>query len=166
MKFINFRLILVILLLAIGYSSAQAQFSTSPKEDNLSKSMKEMLAKGEIERKQEDFEELVARTEQALKISEEIERSFSHKQQISSTDQKKLKELEKLIKKIRSELGADGDEDDEEIPSSKKTVVEKLKSASLNLLDEVKQTTKYTISATAIETSNSILRFVKFLRGK
>ncbi len=166
MNFTNFRSVLIILFLAIGCFSAQAQIPAHPQEDNLSKSMKEMLAKGEIERKQEDFEELVARTEQALKISQEIEKSFSHKQQISSTDQKKLKELEKLIKKIRSELGADGDDDDEQVPDSKKTVVEKLKDASLNLLDEVKQTTKYTISATAIETSNSILRFVKFLRGK
>lgn len=166
MTLINIRLILILLILAVGYSSADAQFPTHRQNDEISQSMKEVLAKGEIKRKKEDFEELVARTEQAVKISEEIERSFSHKQQISSVDKKKLKELEKLIKKIRDELGADGDEVDEEIPNSKKSVVEKLKDASLNLLDEVKQTTRYTISAAAIETSNSILSFVKFLRGK
>ena len=159
---INLKLIIFIIFLAIGYTSVNAQVT---EQDDLSPSMKEIIAKGKITQIKEDYQELVERTEKALKISEEIEQSFTKKHQINSTDQKKLKELEKLVKKIRSELGADGDDDDEELPNSKETIIGKLKDSSIELLEEVKKTTRYSISAAAIESSNSILRFVRFLRG-
>src|ERR671932_694752 len=60
-----------------------------PKED-LPKNIRETLAKQRIEREKKDYEELLERSEEAVKISDELEKSFSDSNQLSTEDQKKL----------------------------------------------------------------------------
>src|SRR5689334_9346056 len=105
----------LLLLLATLGISAFAQIDTTtqngreqPKED-LPKNIKETMAKQRIEREKKDYDELVKRSEEAVKLSQELEKSFANSNQLSGDDQKKLDRLEKLVKKIRGELGADDD---------------------------------------------------------
>ncbi|MCA1640193.1 MAG: hypothetical protein LC768_18035, partial [Acidobacteria bacterium] len=86
---------------------------TSSNKEDLPKSIKESLAKSRIESEKKDYEELLQRSKEALKITEELEKSFSQNNQLSVEDQKKLDRLEKLAKKIRKELGGDADEESE-----------------------------------------------------
>ncbi len=175
----TFRTILVILAVAsfcgIGHSQFNVDNRTSifdgPEKDERPKNIKEKLIQMQIEKDKRDHDEMVARGEEAVKLSTELETSYVEKGALTDKDIAKLDRVEKLVKKIRDELG--GDDDDEVVnseiiqPGSKGFIAEAIDSLKLrtsSLLDELKKTTRFTISAAAITTSNSLLRITKFLR--
>lgn len=155
------------------YSQSEAGGKALQKED-LPKNIKETLEKKRIEQEKKDHDELLKKAEEALRLSAELQESFKKNNGLSAEDQKKLDKLEKLLKKIRKELGGD-DDGEEALENDDKKVVEdknsrvvnalnKLSSASVNLLDELKKTSRFSISAVAIESSNIILKVIRFLR--
>ncbi len=172
MSRIFFQLFSIFLLVAAIFGTASAQSDASsrsgtpPKED-LPTGIQESLAKQRIEREKKDYAELLARGEEAVKLSDELEKSFAQNNQISSTDQKKLDRLEKLVKKIRNELGGDDDDKSVELDNKPLSVVNALKTLQNNtvkLVDELKKTTRYSVSVVAVESSNLLLKVVRFLR--
>lgn len=168
-KFLQSVLLATLFALASVCAYAQSDASTRngiPRDEDLPKSIKENLAKGRIEREKKDYEELVKRGEEALKLSEDLEKSFTENNKLSSEDIKKLEKLEKIVKKIRTDLGADGDEEisEENNPSTLENAVKVLKENTGKLMNELKKSTRYTISVVAIKSSNVLLKVVKFLR--
>lgn len=140
-----------------------------PRQEELPKNIKETMAKQRIEREKKEYAELLERSEEAVKLSEELEKSFAVSNQLSGEDQKKLERLEKLVKKIRNDLGGDDDGDDEENlknkkPSTMGTAFKVLKTNAAELFSEIKKSTRYSVSVVAIQTSNALLKLVKFIR--
>jgi len=175
----TFRTILIIFAVAsfcgVGYSQFNVDNRTSifdgPEKDERPKTIKEKLIQMQIDKDKKNHDEMVARGEEAVKLSTELETSYVEKGTLTDKDIAKLDRVEKLVKKIRDELG--GDDDDEPVnsetsqPGSKGFIAEaidSLKLRSSTLLVELKKTTRFTISAAAITTSNSLLRITKFLR--
>lgn len=149
--------------------SAQLDASnrTSRSREELPSGMKETMAKGRIEREKKDFAELLEHGDEALKISAELEKSFSQNNRLTTQDQKKLARLEKLYKKIRQELGGNSDDEGDELnnqSSSLSNALKTLHSNTVQLVDELKKTTRYTISVVAVESSNMLLKVVRILR--
>ncbi len=176
-----FRTILTIFTVAIfcgaGFSQGNgADNRTSvfdgPEKDERPKNIKEKLVEMQIEKDKKDHDEMVARGEEAVKISGELETSYAEKGSLTDKDIIKLERVEKLVKKIRSELGGDDDDaganSNSVIQSGGKgflaEAIDSLKSRSSALLDELKKTTRFTISAAAITTTNALLRITKILR--
>lgn len=136
---------------------------------DLGKNVRETLAKQRAEREKKDFKELLERGDQAVRISAELERSFESTKQVTSLERDRLQTLEKLVSKIRSELGGSDDEGatddgDEKPPADLADAFEYLKASASKLADQLKRSTRFTVSAAAIQTSNSFLRVIKFLR--
>src|SRR6476469_9818295 len=77
------------------------------------KNMREMQVKMQIDQAKKEYDEMLDRGQQALKLSEELEKSFSEKPTLTRSEIGKLDELEKVVKKIRGELGG-GEGDDSE----------------------------------------------------
>ena len=82
---------------------------------------------------------------------------------------KGLDRLEKLASKIRDDLGGDGDGDDrftadETPPADVRQGFIALKDSTEKLVKELKRTSRFTISAAAIQTSNAVIKFARFLR--
>lgn len=145
---------------------ASGQFDTSNRApEEPPKTVRENLAKLRIEQEKKDFEELVQRTEEALELSKQLGDS-TNQSQLSDADLKKLQRLEKLVKKIRNELGADDydEEADETFPQTVTSAIAKLRSAASSLFDEIKSSTRYSISVAAVESSNMIMRLLKFIK--
>jgi hypothetical protein len=166
MSFNLFRLFLAIFFISASTFAAHAQIDSSnqaPKEE-VPKGIQETLAKQRIEREKKDFADLLQRGQEALKITNELEESFVKNNNFSSEDQKKLDRLEKVVKKIRNELGSDGAEEVKEKPLSILNALKNLQSNTVKLVDELKKTTRYSISVVAVESSNALLNLVKFLR--
>jgi len=151
-------------------SSAEPGRRTT-REMDMPKGFHEMRAKQRLERERKEHEEMLARGEEALLLTKQLENSFAQSEQFTSQDRKNLESLEKLVSKIRKDLGGrDDDEEDAEAtapeakPSTLKEAFKYLQSSTVKLVDELKKTTQYSISAIAIQTSNSVLKIVRFLR--
>lgn len=131
--------------------------------------IKETLAKQRIKNEEKEYQELLQRGEEAAKLSEELNKSLENTQNLASEDIKKLERLEKLVKKIREELGAKDDGiDNEEMQNEKPPTLFKalnhIKEGTANLLSEIKKAGRHSISVIAIESSNSLLKLVRFIR--
>jgi len=168
--------VLVLLAFCVIFIAAsgdvRAQFPgdpTNPREkEELPKNIKETLAKARIAQEKKEYEELLKRTEEAVKLSGEIEKAFADSNRLTDADREKLGKLEKLVKKIRDDLGGDDDEEEadakEEAPQDLLGAFKSLQANTSKLFDEVKRSTRYSISAVAIQSSNVVLKVLKFIR--
>jgi membrane-associated HD superfamily phosphohydrolase len=155
--------ILIAILFAVTCSFAQR---TEPKEEP-SDGLKETMAKWRIKAEKKDFEELQKKGEETEKLVDELTESFTEKKKLTSEDTVKLEKLEKLVKKIRNEVGAQNDDEDtDDMPKDLVEAFATLHEKTTNLLKELKKATRHTVSAIAIETSNSLLKIVRFIRLK
>ena len=169
---ICFSSLLVMLFCMTALSQIDASTRNGkPQPEELPKNIKETLAKQRIAQEKKDYEELLDRSREAVKLSEELEKSFTSSNQISSEDQKKLDRLEKLVKKIRNDLGGDDDgeadikeKNKDDKPSTVGNAFKTLQSNAAQLFTEIKKSTRYSVSVIAIQTSNALLKLVKFIR--
>jgi hypothetical protein len=178
-KFLKYFFAFAFLILTAIGVSAQSDASTAngraPEKEDIPKNIKESLVKHRIEKEKKDHDEMIERGEEALKLSEELEKSVRETNRLTAQDQAKLSRIEKIVKKIRSELGGDDDGDalpvdnaeNKELiekPSALTTAVKQLQSTASKLLDELKKTTRFSVSVVAIQSSNSVLNVLKFIR--
>ena len=176
---VNFiRTIFICFLVIAGNICVSAQIDAasaggkpnSSKED-YPKSIKESLAKQRIATEKREFEELLARSEEVAKLSFELEKSFAQNNSLTIEDEKKLNRVEKLVKKIRSEIGAEGISDEElseleneEKPSNVSSALKALQNTTDRLIAELKKQTRHSVSVIAIQSSNVLLKVIKFIR--
>ena len=163
-----------IFALAAFAQEADARFpSQQPKNnDDQPVGIRETREKMRIEQEKKEYQETVDRGQQALKLSQDIEKSFQQQSTLTQADQEKLDELEKLVKKVRSELGGgnsgdrddDADASDDATPKTLADAAKALSTYTSKLVDELKKTSRFGISAVAIQSSNSALRIVRFLK--
>lgn len=167
-RLFQFIFSLLLIIFASQFVGAQMDASTpsgKPKQEDLPKTVQETLKKYEIERRKKDHEEMLANGEEAVRLSEELANSFEKTNQLSSKDVEKLARIEKLVKKIRNKLGGDDEEiKDENKPSTMESAIKALRKTTVGLFNELKKTTRYSISAVAIQSSNSLLDIVRLLR--
>ncbi|MFT3745348.1 MAG: hypothetical protein QM785_13775 [Pyrinomonadaceae bacterium] len=155
---------------ADGRGSIVPKTSDANDDDDKPKSFRETLVKLRIDKEKKDYDDMLGRGEEALKLSEELEKAYEQNGRLNANEITKLATVEKLVKKIRSELGGDDDDDDDDkaspppAPLDQKEAVRSFRSTTVKLFDELKKTTRFTVSAAAIQTSNAVLRLAKFLR--
>jgi hypothetical protein len=135
------------------------------------KSIEDTLAKLQIEKSKKEHEELLERGEEAARIIEKIETNYAKTSAFSSKDREDLDRLEKVVRKIRNDLGGDSDDKaanelEREIASDSTEggAFKYLKDATTKLVAELKRSTRYSISAVAIQASNGVITIARFLR--
>lgn len=180
MKTFSIYILFVLSVVAVGTLNGSAQGGGADGQpvfierncEDLSRHLRETCFKMRIEREKKAHDEMLERGEEVRTLSERLERSFAQNGRLSDADRAALESVEKNVKKIRSELG--GDDNDEKIDdllrsgenSSCADAMDTLRSTAADLADELKKTTRFTISATAIQTSNAVLTIARFLRIK
>lgn len=171
--FTRFAILIAIILVGVLACLAQDAGNDFPSRDgskkDVPKGVAEMLAKLRLERERKDYEEMLKRGDEALLLSQQLDTAFEQNKAISSKDRQKLDALEKAVIKIRSELGGDDDGENSdaekaENPSDLREAFKYLKTSTAKLVDALKKTTRFSISAAAIQSSNSVLKLVRFLR--
>ena len=164
--------------------SAQAQVDTPPsikirvtedKDDGDANTIQEMLVKQQITRRKKEYDDMLKQGEDALKLSEELQNTFDANDNLSNQEIQKLQELEKIVSKIREELGGNGDDDNDDLSTdsvenearkSTPAAFKFLRETTIKLVDELKRSTRFSISVAAIRASNSVIKFARFLRLK
>lgn len=174
------RYAVLVMFTAVFASAASAQSadnnifgSKGNNQGDQPKTVKEYLAKQRAEKARKDHEELLKRGDELLVLTGQLEAAYERHKDLTSGDRAKLDSVEKLAERIRKSLGGDGDgEDDiaggiakeEKLPATVGDAVVNLKEMVVKLVDELKRTSRFTISAVAIQSSNSVLKIIKFLR--
>lgn len=127
----------------------------------------ELIANQRMARQKKAHAEMLKRGEEALKITEDIQRSFEANGRFTDDDIDRLATLEKTVEKIRENLGGDFDDDKWEVvfqPSSFNEAFDYLRSTTIALVNELKKTSRFVISVGAIQATNDLIRVAKFLR--
>ncbi|MGB7069122.1 MAG: hypothetical protein WBD22_06475 [Pyrinomonadaceae bacterium] len=147
-------------------------FSGSPKEE-VPKTVEEMLYKRGVEHSKKEHAKMLERGEEALRISEQLVSAADRNGSLTAADLERLDGLEELVKKIRGKLGGDDGGSDEDIEvepidgsGDEISGLKKLQSATLKLVGELKNSTRFSISVLAIQSSNSVLQLARILRFK
>jgi hypothetical protein len=139
-------------------------------DDDRPKSLKETLEKMRIEKEKKDHNEMIERGEEVLRISEQLEKAFEANGKLTDKEIAKLAVVEKIVKKIRNELGGDDDDENSDPARSRNLsvlpaeAIKSLRDTTVALFDELKKSTRFTISAAAIQSSNAVLKLARFLR--
>jgi len=175
MVFLRLCIIVSLALFGAAVSFAQSAENDAssigkPDRSESPRGMKDQLAKMQIEREKKMYQEMLDRGAEAAKLSEEVEKSFESKRSLTGDDRQKIDNVEKLVKKIRGELGgsddadADNDSENDNNPTDVVSGVKYLRDATAKLLDELKKSSRFSISVVAIQSSNSVLKVARFLR--
>lgn len=134
-------------------------------EPELSESMIETRHRWKVREAEKEHQEMVERGENAARLGEELSKSFAQNSRLLANDATKLEELEKLLKKIRKSLGGDDDETTSEAkPATLADALAKLTENGAVLQEELKTSTRYEISASAIEKANEMLELIALIR--
>lgn len=174
-------ILLTISILVFGAASFAQTTANDPfppisgqrRNDEDSQILKGMLAKQQSAREKKEYAQLLERATNAVELSEQLAKNLEKKQAFSEPDKKQLAEFEKLLSRIREDLGGDDDggtnittEGNSIAPRDVREGVLYLKRSTENLLDQLKRSTRFSISVAAIETSNTLIRLARFLRLK
>ncbi|NOT48014.1 MAG: hypothetical protein HOP17_09755, partial [Acidobacteria bacterium] len=158
-------LALFVLLFAVSAAFSQSSSNDEPlipgqrqRNDDQPKTVKEYLAKQRAEKAKKDHEELLKRGDEVIELTDQLEHAFEKSNGLSTADRSKLESLEKLVTKIRKGLGG-GDDDESEQPDANGVIATRekepgtleeaftaLKEKTSNLVDELKKTTRFTVS--------------------
>jgi hypothetical protein len=158
-------------LCCAAQAGADNQTSVIPRQsepNDRPRNIKESLEKMRIEKEKRDFERMIERGEEAVRITEELEVSFEKKGRLTEKEMAKLAAIEKLAKQIRSDLGGDDDKKEQVRPHGESfsfmDAIRSLRSSTQDLFCELKKSSRFTVSAAAIQSSNAVLRLARFIR--
>ncbi len=166
------NLIFLFILLSVFSICVNAQVNNcsnigESKSDPYPEQIREKLTELCIKEAKKDFQELLDRGEEIAKLTDELETSFTKNNGFSTEDREKIEKVEDLLKKIRKDLRADNDDDDDKKEARPKSLVEAvktLKEKTSDLFEALKKTSRYSISAVAIQSSNAVLKLVRFIK--
>ncbi len=174
--------LIVLAVLTVGCVESFAQITVTPPSDpfprrrgepepELPKTIQENLVKLQIKQSVKEHEELLERGDEALLLTEKIDYSLEKNGKFTSADFENLERLEKVVIKIRKELGGDSDGEADEKLSKEfaknpdlTNAFQYLRSSTEKLVTELKKTSRHSISAVAIQTSNTVIKIARFLR--
>lgn len=130
------------------------------KKEDPPRGIQESLSRMRIDKEKKDFNEMLKRGDDAAKLATAL------KDESVAGQQDQISGIGKLVKKIREELGAEGSDDDQDaVPPNQSDAIKLLKEQVNGLSEDLKKCSRFTVSASAIDRTNEILRLVKYLHG-
>jgi hypothetical protein len=152
------------LLVMVSLSVAQDTSAKPPPEEQ-NQTWLDTLKKMQIRREEEEHKKLVkAATE--VKENAELLLKDANGSKLPRSAEKKLKEIEKGAKKIRSESGSgDPDKQLDPAPSSLEDALRQLSEASKKLQAGVEKTSRHVVSAAVVTHATEVIQLVKLIRG-
>jgi hypothetical protein len=186
---VTFRLLFLATLLVAGGSAIRGQTLPPPPhpsgssdgqsgQSNSSRSEKpdsshdfesdpeiEMKARLAIKAEQKEYDDNLVRAREAAELGTQISEAYGAHQTLDAEEAKKLERLEKLARKIRSEAGGLGlEEEYKDPPSTLESAVKRVKELATELEKDVEKTPKHVVSTAVIDRANDLLGVIQRLR--
>jgi len=138
-----------------------------PAKADQNETMIDTLKKMQIQREENEHKKLL---EKGSQIKEETaallkESSLFGGKKLSRSSEKKLKDIEKFAKQIRSDSGGSEDEKLDSPPSNLADALEQLSQVSDRLNDNLAKTSRRVVSISVVNDTTEIIQLVKILRG-
>ncbi|MGH9754363.1 MAG: hypothetical protein ACREA2_16410 [Blastocatellia bacterium] len=149
--------ILCLLFIAPVVWTQSANPSNPPAEDQ-NETMLDTLKRMQIKREESEHKKLLDKGAQIETDAENLAKGVANGR-LPRASEKKLREIEKAARQIRSEFGGAGDDNPLDPPPGN------LDDASERLNKHLSKTSRRVISVTVVEVANEITQLVKILRG-
>ena len=170
-------LILTVLLAASAFSFGQdaedrlpSSFRRDDPHSRRAQAVAESIEKMRITKEKKDFDLMMQRGEQVNSLAKRVDIAYEATGQLTEREFDVLADIEKLTKQIRNKLGGDDDDIGENEgamsrPTAEAETMKLFNESVAEFYDQLKKTTRFTISAATIQSANSVLRYARLLRG-
>ncbi len=163
---IRFLFAIVCLLFAApavwAQSTATGPGQAPPDEQN--ETMRDTFKRMQIKREEDEHKKIVGKGSQ---IKEEVDALAKEavNDRLPRAAEKRLKEIEKFAKQIRSESGGSQDDPLESPPDNLADALKRLDDVSTKLNDHLAKTSRRMISISVVEDATEVIQLVKILRS-
>lgn len=147
--------------------SADKSSPDSPSHSTLSSPEEEMMARREIKFREKARQENLDRAHEAAQLGAQLHDAYVKNSSLSREDWKKLERLEKLTRRVRSEVGGADDEaaQERETPHQIDDALARIAALSEEMSKGVEKTPRQVISMPLIEKTNELLGVIRFVRN-
>ena len=163
-----FRLLFFILCLLIQAPAVLAQGTSveQPRGDEQNETMIDTLKRMQIKREEGEHKKLLEKGSQIKEEAETLSKDIAGQDgdHLPRSIEKKLKEIEKFSRQIRSEFGGSQDEPLDNPPSNLSEALKQLREASERLNDNLAKTSRRVISVAVVGDTTEIIQLIKILR--
>lgn len=153
------------LLFAAPAVWAQSANPGEPPAEDQNETMRDTLKRMQIKREEDEHKKLLDKGAQIKLNAEDLTKEAANNR-LPRAAEKKLREIEKAARQIRSDFGGGGDDSplDPE-PDNLDDALTHLNDASERLNKHLSKTSRRVISVTVVEVANEITKLIKVLRG-
>jgi hypothetical protein len=153
-------LILFLTSLAVGQGSAAEQ--SMPEEQN--ETMLDTLKRMQIKREEDEHKKLLDKGVQIKEDAEVLAKESNGQYRLARSAEKKLKNIEKFARQIRSDTGASDDEPLDSPPMNLSDTLKQLCEVSERLNTNLAKTSRRVISLAVVDDTTEIIQLAKLLR--
>jgi hypothetical protein len=165
---LRFLFFILCILLVASAAGAQGAGATNPQAgavEEQNETMIDTLKRMQIKREEDEHKKILEKGAQIERDAESLAKEAVNGH-LPRAGEKKLREIEKAARKIRSEFGGGGDDTPlDPMPASLDDALKKLDDASERLNKHLSKTSRRVISVSVVEVANEVAQLVKILRS-
>jgi hypothetical protein len=159
------RILFSILCLLFVASAAGAQGAGNPPAEEQNETMLDTLKRMQIKREEEEHKKTLDKGARIERDAESLAKEAVNGH-IPRAGEKKLRDIDKAARQIRSDFGGGGDDTPlDPMPASLDDALKRLDDASERLNKHLSKTSRRVISVSVVEVANEVTQLVKVLRG-
>jgi hypothetical protein len=153
------------MLLVASAAGAQSAGAGNPPIEEQNETMRDTLKRMQIKREEEEHKKILNKGAQIERDAEILAKEAVNSY-LPRASEKKLRDIEKAARQIRSEFGGGGDDTPlDPLPASLDDALKRLDDASERLNKHLSKTSRRVISVGVVEVANEVNQLVKVLRG-
>jgi hypothetical protein len=153
------------LLFVASAVGAQSAGASNPPTEEQNETMLDTLKRMQIKREEDEHKKILDKGAQIGRDAESLAKDAVNGR-LPRAGEKKLREIEKAARQIRSEFGgADDAAPLDPMPASLDDALKRLDDASERLNKHLSKTSRRVISVSVVEVANEVTQLVKVLRG-
>jgi hypothetical protein len=158
--FLFISLLLLVAPVASGQIAASGQ--TVPEEQN--ETMRDTFKRMQIKREENEHKKILEKGDQIEEEANLLLRDLNGRTQLPRAIEKRLKNIEKFARQIRSDSGGSEDEPLDSIPADLGETLKQLCEASERLNENLAKTSRRVISLAVVSDATEIIQLTKLLR--
>jgi hypothetical protein len=168
---LRFLFSILCMLFIASVAGGQSASSSGPPiratgaEEEQNETMLDTLKRMQIRREEDEHKKILEKGAQLERDAESLAKGAVNGH-LPREGEKKLREIDKAARKIRSEFGGGGDDTPlDPMPASLDDALKQLDDASERLNKHLSKTSRRVISVSVVEVANEVTQLVKILRG-